>query len=265
MNKKNLQEVSCACVGMAFLLLGVCRPIAAGRLPSKRMKSAVQVRAAAASSASLYSNDYIEIAMEHDGYFTIGTKAGDPSSSADDNAALLFGHPSPGTSDTMIKIDGVAASIHAGGPATVISAANSVGGSLEITLPISIGTIVERLTIQNSLTTGLPNAVLIYFKVTNTDSSAHNIQLRTQLDTLLGRNDGAPFRVPGVGEVTKDKEFLGSDVPTNPKSFRSCFSRARDTRSPTASSWVTGRRRPEATAIRSIPPDPLSITMATEL
>ena len=43
--------------------------------------------------------------------------------------------------------------------------------------------------------------------MTNTDSSSHPVSLRTQLDTLLGTNDGAPVRIPNVGSITKDHEF----------------------------------------------------------
>ncbi|MDD3006564.1 MAG: hypothetical protein PHX30_03215 [Candidatus Pacebacteria bacterium] len=34
-------------------------------------------------------------------------------------------------------------------------------------------------------------------------------------DTELNDNDGAPFRVPGDGIITTEKEYLGSAVPDN--------------------------------------------------
>ncbi|MCX5909880.1 MAG: hypothetical protein NTY64_22565, partial [Deltaproteobacteria bacterium] len=33
------------------------------------------------------------------------------------------------------------------------------------------------------------------------------------LDTQLGDNDGAPFQIPGMGNVTTEKEFLGEEIP----------------------------------------------------
>ena len=83
-----------------------------------------------------------------------------------------------------------------------------------MTLTIGSIQVLEKLTINTSQATGNKDAVEIYFKVTNAGSGAHTVSLRTQLDTLLGTNDGAPFRIPRVGEVTKDLEFDNDPTTT---------------------------------------------------
>jgi hypothetical protein len=165
--------------------------------------------ARAGSNIIAVQSDFITAAMSDDGRFTIGTVAGDPSRSTDDNQALLFGHPLPGTSDTMLKIDGVETPLNS----ATSSGAAAAGDSVAVTLTAGTIQVLERLTIKNSIATGNKDTVEIYFQVTNTDSVSHTVGLRTQLDTLLGTNDGAPFRIPGVGEVTHDKEFVGAIPP----------------------------------------------------
>ena len=44
------------------------------------------------------------------------------------------------------------------------------------------------------------------------------------MDTMLGSNDAAPFRVPGVGDVTRETEFAGDDIPQYWQAFDSLAS-----------------------------------------
>ena len=53
------------------------------------------------------SNEFIEFAMDVNGRFTIGTTGGNPEIETDNNKKMLYGHPSPRTSFTTIKVDGV--------------------------------------------------------------------------------------------------------------------------------------------------------------
>ncbi len=183
-------------------------------LLSKRIH-AVQLRIPAgapqAGVTGTNSSTYIEAVLDDAGHFTIGTVEGDPSRSTDDNQPLLYGHPFPATSDTMVRIDGVSSSIHTG----TASGASINGDALENTLTVGELQVFERLTVQDSQATGRKDTVQIYFKVTNTGAGSHTVSLRTQLDTLLGTNDGAPFRIPNVGEVTHDIEFRhNANIPT---------------------------------------------------
>src|SRR5262245_17480419 len=60
-----------------------------------------QIRRPAVSSTS--SGTYISAVLDDNGKFTVGTVQGDPARSSDDDADLIYGHPSPGTSDTMVR------------------------------------------------------------------------------------------------------------------------------------------------------------------
>ncbi|MDA8236190.1 MAG: hypothetical protein M0Z31_15610 [Clostridia bacterium] len=53
--------------------------------------------------------------------------------------------------------------------------------------------------------------------------SNENIQsgVRIMLDTMLGSNDGAPFRIPGHGAITSEKEFVGEIIPNYWQAFDS--------------------------------------------
>ena len=39
------------------------------------------------------------------------------------------------------------------------------------------------------------------------------IGLRLLLDTLLGKSDGAPFIIPGIGELKYEQEFKKHQLP----------------------------------------------------
>jgi hypothetical protein len=61
--------------------------------------------------------------------------------------------------------------------------------------------------------TGETDVAKITYTVRNTGSVPHDVGIRTMIDTELNYNDGAPFRVPGVGAITTEMEFVGASVP----------------------------------------------------
>ncbi len=163
------------------------------------------LRASAGADHSL-ANEFIQAVIDDDGFFTVGTIRGVVSRATDDNQDLLFAHPSPGTSNTFISIDGVEQTIHGSGSVTMNA------DSLVYEKTISNIAVEQRLSFVTS-GTGNADAVQFYYKLTNTSGASHNVGLRVQLDTLLGSNDGAPFRIADVGPVTTDREFLGVNIP----------------------------------------------------
>jgi len=48
----------------------------------------------------------------------------------------------------------------------------------------------------------------------NNDLQTHTVGLRVVLDTYLGKQDGAPFRIPGVGDITTETVLLGKRIPS---------------------------------------------------
>jgi hypothetical protein len=51
------------------------------------------------------------------------------------------------------------------------------------------------------------------YTVVNNDSSPHDVGIRAMLDTMIGGNDAAPFKIPGIGDVTSEQDFLNEYVP----------------------------------------------------
>ncbi|OQA50316.1 MAG: hypothetical protein BWY47_00600 [Bacteroidetes bacterium ADurb.Bin302] len=50
-------------------------------------------------------NELIEFAVSQEGRFSVGTTGGNPDNANDNNSKMLYGHPSPGTSYTTIRLD----------------------------------------------------------------------------------------------------------------------------------------------------------------
>jgi hypothetical protein len=73
--------------------------------------------------------------------------------------------------------------------------------------------VTQLLEFATGPNTGRMDSVKISYAVQNKDFQAHEIGVRVLLDTFLGRNDGSPFRIPGVGEVTTETVFQGDKVP----------------------------------------------------
>jgi len=70
----------------------------------------------------------------------------------------------------------------------------------------------QTLSIIRSSTTGLLDTVRIEYSLENTSDRAANVGLRVMLDTMLGQNDGAPFRV-GELAIISDTRFEGDAIP----------------------------------------------------
>ena len=84
----------------------------------KELKEGLHQHKAGDSSSSAYSlyssrysesmiwNEYLEVAVSETGKFTIGNVEGNPNYTSDNNQILLFGHPNPWSSETLITVDG---------------------------------------------------------------------------------------------------------------------------------------------------------------
>lgn len=74
--------------------------------------------------------------------------------------------------------------------------------------------VTQLLQIAPNNQTGQEDTAHIAYELHNTNSTiSHTVGLRVMLDTEINYNDGAPFRVPGVGIVQMEREFLGAAIP----------------------------------------------------
>lgn len=143
------------------------------------------------------------------GNFTIGEPNGGP--------ILLYGHPNPGTGGTTIRVDGVDSWNHGSYSdiGTVVTGYPQQSGNQSITKWIVGANILltQILSLVSTAQGGDLDTVEIRYEVENNDATPHDIGLRIMLDTMLGTNDGAPFRVSGVGDITNETEFNGPNMP----------------------------------------------------
>jgi hypothetical protein len=172
---------------------------------------------------AIVTNDFIEYAVNRSGRFTIGTTGGDPDNPKDNNKKMLYGHQvsnSGGTSYTTVRVDGIdyiyTIDDYSRNSVDEINnthtSAMTINGILQVTQELSI--------VQNS-TTQRPDTVQIRYIVKNMDTKSHSLGLRIMLDTMLGNNDYAPFKIPGYGDLTKQKEFAEDNIPQYWQAFDS--------------------------------------------
>lgn len=154
------------------------------------------------------SNDYIAMNVVNNGRFTIGTTGGNPNNLNDDNKKMIYGHPGGSTSYTTVRVDGTSYTYSASGTnfnnENACNTSNNVLGGLNIEQKLSI--------VENSAT-GREDVVEIKYTITNNTDNGKKVGLRIMLDTMLGNNDAAPFRVPQYGSITTETEFVGDEIP----------------------------------------------------
>ncbi len=167
-------------------------------------------------SANGISNEYIEITLNGNRY-TLGTTGGNPDSAADNNQKLLYGYPGGGTSYTTVQIDGVNNIFT---PQTTTFRDNSIIS----TAVIGDVVVTQYLNIIHNQYTGRDDVAEFFYTAENTGDNAHEIGIRIMFDTMLGRNDSAPFRLPTIGDVTTETDLRGSDVPEFWQAFDSLTS-----------------------------------------
>lgn len=180
---------------------------------------ALQATSAAVLNGHIMSNDYIEYAVNLDnGRFTVGTTGGNPDLVSDDNKLMLYGHSNPGTSYTSVYANG---SSYIYGDSGFVTAPYFEGDSNISVAQFGDIQVKQIISIAENTSTMREDVVEVTYIVTNTGSTSASIGLRIMMDTMLGSNDAAPFRIPGVGDVTTEMEFSGSTIPQYWQAFDS--------------------------------------------
>ncbi len=167
-------------------------------------------------------NDFIEYAVassgSNNGRFTVGTTGGNPDNPNDNYKIMLYGHSSPSTSYTTIRVDG---SNYIYDPRTQypVPDVSDLSNTSEYTVKnLSVKQIIS---IVPNTSTQRSDVVQIKYVARNNDTVNHDIGIRVMLDTMLGNNDAAPFRIPGIGSVTTELELAGDEIPEYWQAFDS--------------------------------------------
>lgn len=160
-------------------------------------------------ASSVYvRNDYLGVSVADNSRFTIGQVNG---GGMYNDTLLLFGHPNPWSSNTLIRIS------RDGGETYSdywyeASNAHESDGAIVSSATFDGVTVTQTLRFEKNLNTGKEDVVGIHYDYVNNNDIPVQVGVRIQLDTMLGGNDGAPFRVAGR-DVTTEQEYVGSAIP----------------------------------------------------
>lgn len=168
-------------------------------------------------------NSYIKALSSGGGRFLIGTTGGDPNTPNDNNKRLLYGYSSNvGSSFSTLRIisGGVTRDYRLGttdwpnpGIAPVTPPASD--GNRILTIWERDGVRVEeRLYFAQNTDTGRLDTTAIEYTIHNNSGADVDAGLRVMLDVMVGENDGAPYFILGSGQVTRQSEWLGTNVPS---------------------------------------------------
>lgn len=159
------------------------------------------------ASGTSISNSYLTATMNNNGRLALYTVGGDPNNNRDNNARLLYGSLGEGTSKTVIRV----------GNSSFCFSASSIkktpaGDSLYATMT-SGGVKVEcYISFAYNTVTSRYDTMEYKYVITNVSASSLTAGARIFFDTMLGKNDGAPFRVSGEA-VTSGRTYTGDSIP----------------------------------------------------
>ena len=154
------------------------------------------------------------------GRFAVDVVGGDPKRPEDDGQPLIYGRPIPWTSYTTILADG---QMYAFGGATsrrsgkdlaigeLLAAPETREGAIVTSWRYGEIDVTQRLSIVEGPTTGQPDTARIAYTFFNRGKENHRVGLRMCLDTMLGTNDGAPFRLADR-QILTDESLQGKQI-----------------------------------------------------
>ena len=151
---------------------------------------------------------YIELAIDDDtGQFTMGVPNG---------PILLYGHPSPWSSFSTVRVDGTDYTNNGNPFGAVVSPPTTVGATNEGIWQVGTTSlrVHQKITLVTGSATGHQDTYLIQYVVENLDTAAHTVGCRAMLDTDLADNDGAPFQVPGTGSILTEHQWDTPNIPS---------------------------------------------------
>ena len=179
--------------------------------------TATMFAATASASDVTVGSNYVENEFIHlycgSDYSRYGLKTtgGNPDNPNDDSKNLLY----PTTSRMFVSIDGRVFTLGSDAAPVPDEAGKKITASKDYN-----GLTVERiLTIVPNGNTNREDTVEFRMVVTNNTTENHEVGARIMLDTMLGSNDHAPFRMPNLGAVTMRTQLEGNDIPEMYQAF----------------------------------------------
>ncbi len=173
-------------------------------------------------------NDYIRVSVDNDGQFVIGTTGGDPALPTDDNKRLLYGYPN----EIWSSFPSLRVLVGDQRFDTRISNLPPVEGpvlrdnAIVTTWEINGIRVTQILSLAFNIYTGREDTVRIRYHLQNVSDTPRSAGLRSMLDIAIGgtggadQGDGAPYFVPGAGNLLHEAEFRG-EIPAIWKAFES--------------------------------------------
>lgn len=169
---------------------------------------------------TLLNNEFLKLVLEQSsGKINLWTTNGDPLNAKDNNKKLLYNGGNPYTSYSTVSVDGDHKIYGADGLTEALTY-NAADKSISGTAAYGKITVKQTVRFVRNSATGRDDVVEIKYTATNTDTAAHKVGMRIMLDTMLGSNDDAPFRVAGQ-DVTNETEFTGDNIPSYWQAFDS--------------------------------------------
>lgn len=154
------------------------------------------------------ANEFISALVGTNGRFSEGAFPGSAS-----QYKIMFGWPGTGTSYTTVNVDGVP-SVFGDSPGSITSGPTDTSASSNATTWVNSGvSTTQSLSLVTNPDTGRADTVAISYRMTNIDVATHDVGLRFMNDVDVNDNDGAPFRLPGLGAVTSEVDLVGAAIP----------------------------------------------------
>ena len=173
------------------------------------------------------SNEYIAVAVNRSpdgtGRFGVKVTGGDPFRSGDEEQPLIYGFENPWTSYTTVRIDGKDY-IFGGRTGKRSGGSGEFGqviagpvldkekGIIRTVCRFDTVEVVQEIAVVESTTTMLPDTAKIQYTIVNRDEKPREVGLRVVIDTMLGANDGNPFRL-GETAIVTDTVFPREELP----------------------------------------------------
>ncbi len=166
-------------------------------------------------------NDRLGIDVGSDAKFTMGAFP-DPATglpAGDTSWNIIFGWgATPWSSFSTVRVDGADNQL---GQSTATEAPHVVDPTTNRgAWTIGDVAVTQVLQIVPNNATGQQDTAQISYVLTNNGSSSHTVGLRMMIDDQVDNNDGALFRVPGVGAVTTEQDYLGASIPATFEVFK---------------------------------------------